>query len=281
MTGSPAFQLNAPEGPRPTLPFKSPDAGLRSLTERRRPRALSEMVGQGEAVWQLLSFLEAPYATAFLFEGPTGVGKTTAALAVAAELGAVEDSLRSLHFTPMLGSGWKVVIVDEADFMSPKAAHLWLSALEDLPPRSVVIFTTNSSTKFPDRFLDRCQRIRFEADAVTHARDAQCLIDHVWAEETGRREAPAPKLESLKGAVDPCGQLSYRRVIRMLEPLIAASRAGRQATSQPEGPRPRKLTAASPELAACRRAAALKAVATRKARSLSLQVRVQTQTEGV
>ena len=235
-----AFRLQQPAH-KYRLTLADPPRPPHSLTERYRPRTLDAVVGQESVVWRIRAFLAAPYSTAFLFEGPTGVGKTTVAMAVAAELGAcefggleiiksgmqdaeaVERVLDGLRFTPMLGSGWKVIIVDEADFMSPKAAQLWLSALEDLPSKSVVIFTTNNAAKFKDRFLDRCERFRFEADAANHAEDAQALINQVWAAEVGDDSPPA--VSRIEAAItDEDGQLSYRRVIRALEPLIAAAR---------------------------------------------------------
>src|SRR5436309_3046629 len=83
------FRLAIPTPP-PRLPMGDPGPEPLALTEQYRPRTLAEMVGQGAAVWQLQTFLECPHSTAFLFEGPTGNGKTTAALCLAAELGAVE-----------------------------------------------------------------------------------------------------------------------------------------------------------------------------------------------
>jgi hypothetical protein len=124
----------------------------------------------------------------------------------------------------MLGSGWKVLIVDEADAMSHKANQIWLSALEDLPPKSVIVFTTNNVGKFADRFVDRCQQIPFESDLFGHSADAQTLIDRIWAGETGNSEG-APRLGDLSQILDADGNLSYRRVIRGLEPLLGWQRA--------------------------------------------------------
>ncbi len=84
-----SFALAYPQETR-RLPLGSPDPPARSLTDRHRPRTLADLVGQRAAVEQLRSFAAAPYSAAFLLEGPTGVGKTPAALALAAELGAVE-----------------------------------------------------------------------------------------------------------------------------------------------------------------------------------------------
>jgi len=171
-----------------------------ALTEKYRPRLLREMVGQGGAVFQLEAWLEAPHSTAFLFHGATGTGKTSAALALARELGADPDwavwkiksgemdaeavagALRSLRFT-VPGSGWKVIVADEADSMSTKARALWLSALEEIPPRSVIVFTTNKPERFERRFLDRLELVVFESDARQLGHDAQVLLQRVWTAE--------------------------------------------------------------------------------------------------
>lgn len=203
------------------------------LTEKYRPSRLADVVGQGPVIFELEAFLEAPYSTAMLFEGPTGVGKTTVAKAIATELGACEFGgleeiksgmqdqdavlrvLNNLRFTPMMGSGWKVVICDEADMMSTYAQRIWLSALEDLPSRSVIVFTTNSPEKFPDRFLDRCMRFSFEAKMVDHIQDAQALIDRIWRAEQGADSTP-PAAIDLGGITDREGNLSYRRVVEAI-----------------------------------------------------------------
>ncbi len=253
-----AFHLSQPVH-QYRLGLKDEPRAPASLADRHRPATLAAMVGQGLAVFRLETYLECPYSAAFLFEGPTGVGKTSAALAIASELGAVEfggletiksgmqdaeaveNVLRGLRYTPMMGSGWKVVVVDEADYMSPKASQVWLSALEDLPSRSVVIFTTNRPEKFPDRFLDRCERISFEADARSHSLDAQTLIREIWAKEVG--PGTAPLLDSLSGVVDSEGRLSYRRVVRALEPIIAVSR--KRSDGEPLKPVPAKTPRSS------------------------------------
>ena len=236
MSTAPTFALARP-ATAPALPF-SGTMPVESLTERHRPATLADVVGQSSAVYQLGTFLEAPAPQAFLFAGPTGVGKTTVARALANDLGvsldwgyhqidsargdadAVDDALRMLQFVCPAGSGFKLVLVDECDLMTPKAAHLWLSALENLPPKSVVVFTTNRPEALPDRFLDRCERIDFQSAADLLTLDAQALVDRVWLAETGRTDAPS--IATLPNVVDTKGNLSFRRVVAALDPRIRA-----------------------------------------------------------
>lgn len=244
----PGFALGYPER-SPKLAFGVPEP-IENLLEKYRPRTLSEVVGQGSVVNQLGTFLDAPYPTAFLFEGATGVGKTSVARALANDLGCdpfwgittidagkqdgetVENSADSLRFATGAGSGWKIVIVNEADCMTTKAAHLWLSILEELPPRSVVVFTTNHAEKFPDRFLDRCERLSFASDGDMLLQDAQALVARVWEGElpvTDRPPVPDVRKMSL---CDKHGNISFRRVIQEITPLIRqanAIRSGRVA----------------------------------------------------
>lgn len=62
-----------------------------SLVDKYRPKTLSDIWGQDEAMSVLTSYARSPYPTAFLFSGETGTGKTSAALALANEIGVAID----------------------------------------------------------------------------------------------------------------------------------------------------------------------------------------------
>ena len=245
----------------------------KSLTEKYRPTRLSELVGQGAAVFHLSTFAESPYETAFVFSGDTGTGKTSAAVALANELGidpnwslhriaagemdaeAVTAALKSLRYAAP-GGGWKMIICDEADVMSAKAKQMWLSALEDLPTRSIVVFTTNHLQRFESRFLDRCEVVRFASEATTLMQDAQVLVDRLWTAEglPGR----APNVRTMPELVEH-GAISFRRVVRFVE----EAKRGRYL---PRTTAHAAKTTVSPELVEKRRQAGFKAAQTRKLR---------------
>jgi len=84
------------------------------------------------------------------------------------------------------GSGWKVVIMNEADRMTPQAEVMWLDGLERLPSKTVVIFTTNNLHKLTDRFVRRCEVQRFDATSDDFRDGMVDVVRQVWKQETGR-----------------------------------------------------------------------------------------------
>lgn len=205
-----------------------------AFTEKYRPATLSQIVGQSFAVMQLNDFVDQPFPQAFLFSGSTGVGKTTAALALAFEIGvnvdwnlihiksgemdaaAVESALGTVRCAG-IGNGWKLILCDEADMMSAKARSLWLSALEALQGyeygKTVIVFTTNDPGKFDARFRDRCEHLEFESDPKTLYLDAERLLSNIWRKE-GLPGAP-PRLDAIKGLVVN-GEISFRRLVSFI-----------------------------------------------------------------
>jgi hypothetical protein len=214
---------------------------MSNLLMKYRPQKLGELLGQPWASQQLQSFAANPYPTAFLFEGDTGTGKTSAALLLAETLGVQIDQgpfgglhqiasgeqtgetvrrmMESLRCRPFFGSGWKVLVVNEADAMTPNAAFVWLDALEDLPPQTVIIFTTNAACRIPARLRDRCERLAFESSALLLRPYLQELTDRIWREE-GCAGSP-PEVETL-GLADENGNASFRRLVQRLTPYIRA-----------------------------------------------------------
>jgi replication factor C small subunit len=233
------FRLSQPDAQR-VLAFPKPGPEPVAPAEKYRPKHLGHLVGQPAAVAKLWRFLEKPHPAAFIFEGETGTGKTSAALCLAAHLGAVEfggldrinpgdmggetllRAIKQLRYTPMLGSGWKLLLVDEADYMvweNSKGVNLFLGALEELPPHSVVVFTTNYVSKFPQRFLDRCQLVAFDSSWKANDGAAE-LIARVWEGEG--RQGPPPELSQLPGVRDAKGHLSFRRLVQAVVDFTAA-----------------------------------------------------------
>ena len=262
------------------------------ITEKYRPRALAQIRGNERIVNMLRSFIKAPTSKAFLLAGPPGTGKTSAAFALAGELGCdlettprecgglfeiasgelTADNVRemfrtTLAYRPFYGSGWKVLIANEADNMSTQAQFVLLDILENLPPQTVVVFTTNDPDKLPARLRQRCECHTFKtpvrgfnegASAAEIA--AQALIDDVWRAELGGAVAP-PSLYDLDGWKD-AGHVSFRSVLAALDPEIRCARLNLAETM------PAKISTPAPAPAAPAPAMAAPAPAMATARSL-------------
>src|SRR5260370_41953297 len=70
---------------------------------------------------------------------------------------AVKEQMNLLRYTPLVGSGWRMLVCNEADAMTDGAEKQWLDALQHLPPRSVVAFRTNNVGKVSRRLRDRAE----------------------------------------------------------------------------------------------------------------------------
>ena len=175
------------------LPFPT------SLTERYRPRSLAEFVGLDKVKKVLTNFAAKPFPNAaFLFVGPSGVGKTSAGIALCEMLrgelhhipsqqcnvGNVEDVVRQCHYVPKNGT-FHLILVDEADVMSKAAQLALLSKLDAtaFPPSTVFVFTCNSTEGLEPRFLSRCMELKFQSHGT--ASEAATLLERIWLQEVG------------------------------------------------------------------------------------------------
>ncbi len=170
-----------------------------SLSEKYRPHSLQDFVGLEKRKKVLAKFAENPFPTAaFLFVSPSGTGKTSAALALcemihgelhhtpsqSCNVATVEGVTRQCHYVPRSNT-LHVVLVDEADQMTPQAQLAFLSKLDGtaFPPQTAFIFTANDTERLQDRFLSRCMVLQFSSHVM--AKEAATLLERIWLAEAG------------------------------------------------------------------------------------------------
>src|SRR6266478_3677518 len=115
-------------------------SNMQPLVEKYRPRQLSDFVGLDRPRTVLSQLAAAPYSSAWMLLGDSGLGKTTMALALCdaingelhhipsrqCNLETVEQTIARCWYVPMAAS-FHVVLVDEADKMSQPAQLAFLS----------------------------------------------------------------------------------------------------------------------------------------------------------
>jgi DNA polymerase-3 subunit gamma/tau len=163
-----------------------------------RPQTFKDVVGQQAITNTLLNAIENNHlASALLFTGPRGVGKTTCARILARkinqpgyddpfedfafnvfELDAASnnsvDDIRSLidqvRIPPQTGQ-YKVYIIDEVHMLSSAAFNAFLKTLEEPPKHAIFILATTEKHKIIPTILSRCQIFDFKRITVKDAKE--------------------------------------------------------------------------------------------------------------
>ena len=102
----------------------------------------------------------------------------------------IERVRRTCQYVPMLGKRFHLVLVDEADRMSPAAQVALLSKLDstDAAPNTIWIFTANKTDGLEPRFLSRCRVLEFSSYGMSN--QVADLLSKVWSAEGGTDDKP-------------------------------------------------------------------------------------------
>jgi DNA polymerase III subunit gamma/tau len=231
-----------------------------SLYRTWRPLTFAELVGQDAVVRTLTAAIESgKLAHAYLFSGPRGSGKTSAAKILARCINCVNgptavpdntcencramlagtaldvleidaasnrgiDEIRALReavkFAPAT-MRMKIYIIDEAHMLTKEGANAFLKTLEEPPAHAVFILSTTEPERLPVTILSRCQRYAFRRIAVP------VMIEKM--EQIARAERIAVDEEAL-AAIAYRADGGLRDALTMLEQL-AAFAGGKPATA--------------------------------------------------
>jgi len=169
-----------------------------------------------------------PYPSAWLLVGPSGLGKTTMVQALAKQISGylhhipsrhcnletVDQTVRMCWYKPMTGD-WNLVLVDEADKMTPPAQLAFLSVLDSTaaPPDTIFFFTANSVKTLEMRFRSRCRLVNFTTDGIEQP--GVKLLARIWRKET---KAPAPDFAAILKAAE----YNIRTALMMIETEMIA-----------------------------------------------------------
>lgn len=193
---------------------------------KHRPDSFLTMIGHSAVVKSVkvqLAKEDIPHA--WLFTGPSGIGKTTIARIIASELGASRagiyeqnsadvrgiDGIRTIIKQSLFkapGGGPSVIILDECHKLTIDAQNALLKALEDAPTHVFYILCTTEPEKLIETVRQRCLQYRFNALTDTEAK--QLLTSVIRKEEISiQDEIVSAIIENANG--------SPRLLLNMLE----------------------------------------------------------------
>jgi DNA polymerase-3 subunit gamma/tau len=196
---------------------------------RKRPSSFGSLAGQEFVVATLKNSLQSGHiAHAYLFSGPRGVGKTSAARILAKSLNCLQgegpaaepcgtctncveisrgnsldvieidgasnrsiDDVRQIKDEVLFkpgGSRYKVYIIDEVHMLTVDAFNALLKTIEEPPPYIVFIFATTEIQKVPATIRSRCQQFNFRRISIE---TAVSLLKDLCAEMNIRAEEDA------------------------------------------------------------------------------------------
>ena len=145
-------------------------------TEKYRPRTVEDCIlpERLKAVFQ--EYVNQKEMPNLLLAGGAGVGKTTIAKAMCNEIGCdymvingsdengvdtIRVKIKNYASAISLSGGRKVIILDEADYLTPNAQAILRNAIEEFAANCSFIFTCNYKNKIIDPLHSRCAVIEF------------------------------------------------------------------------------------------------------------------------
>lgn len=145
-------------------------------TEKYRPKTIDECILPERLKKPFREYVKSKEIPNLLLSGGAGVGKTTVAKAMCEEVGCdyivingsdetgvdnVRYKIKNYASSMSLAGGRKVIIVDEADYLSPNAQAAFRNVIEEFAVNCSFIFTCNFKNKIIEPLHSRCANVEF------------------------------------------------------------------------------------------------------------------------
>lgn len=147
--------------------------------EKYRPQTIEDCILNDNLKKTFQEFVTRKEIPNLLLCGTAGVGKTTVARALCNEVGcdyiiingsdengvdAVRVKIKNYASSMSLTGGRKVIILDEADYLTPNAQAILRASIEEFASNCSFIFTCNFKNRIIDPLHSRCSVIDFKAN---------------------------------------------------------------------------------------------------------------------
>lgn len=159
--------------------------------EKYRPTTVKDCILPDRLKKPFQEYVDSKKIPNLMLTGSAGVGKTTIAKAMCDEIGinhlyinasenrgidTLRTTIRNYASTVSLTGGLKVIILDEADYLTPEAQAAMRGAIEEFSSNCTFIFTCNFKSKLIDALHSRCSVIDFALKSDEKAKMASQLM---------------------------------------------------------------------------------------------------------
>lgn len=147
--------------------------------EKYRPHKIEECILPDALKKSFQEFSKNKEVPNLILSGTAGVGKTTVARALCEEIGCdyivingsddrgiatIQNQVKNYATSMSLSGGRKVVILDEADNLTPDAQKALRGIMEEVSVNCSFIFTCNFKNRIMDAIHSRCSVVDFKAN---------------------------------------------------------------------------------------------------------------------
>jgi len=162
--------------------------------EKFRPKKVADCILPDRIKKVFQEYVNTKNIPNLMLTGTAGVGKTTVALAMCEEIGlnylfinssdergidTLRTKIRNYASTVSLVGGRKVIILDEADYITPEAQAALRGAIEEFSANCTFILTCNFKSRLIEAIHSRCSVIDFALQADEKPRMAAAFFNRI------------------------------------------------------------------------------------------------------
>jgi DNA polymerase III delta prime subunit len=199
------------------------------FVEKYRPKKIADCILPDRLKTVFQEYVNAGSIPNLMLTGSAGVGKTTVARALCEEIGMdyifingseergidmLRTKIKNYASTMSFGGGRKVVILDEADYLTPEAQAALRGSIEEFSSNCTFIFTCNFKARLIDAIHSRCAVIDFKLEASERPKMAAQMFKRL--EEILKAEGVTYDKASLAKVVEKYFP-DYRRTLNELQ----------------------------------------------------------------
>jgi DNA polymerase III delta prime subunit len=162
--------------------------------EKYRPKTVEDCILPDRIIKAFRTYVTDKAIPTLLLSGPSGTGKTTSAIVLCEDIGlsymmingstergidTLRTKIQKYASTVSLRGTRKVIIIDEADYLTPEAQAGFRGVIDEFSATCTFIFTCNTKSRIHDAILSRSTQIDYRLTGSERPEMARKLLRRV------------------------------------------------------------------------------------------------------